>query len=146
MCVNTITLSSLDTLNDIDSENEDALNSDNTDNSGTIDSSLVDNQINSYDAEVFSNFKTYAKNANKIDGVNKRTTEKNESRLESMTNASMTISDQRMVLELMRKLKPYIQKCVRKEIKNYFDAHLSKHSMTLFTKYDGKILTKIGDF
>ena len=144
LCVNTITLSSLDTLNDIDSENEDALTSENTEeNSATIDSSFVDTHINSYGTECFSNFNLYEKKTNKNDSLNKRGAAKSDSRLESVTN--LTLSDQKMVLELMRKLKPYIQKCVRKELKNYLDTHLSKNSMT-FTKYDGRILTKIGDF
>lgn len=134
----------MDTLNDIDSEQEDALNSENTDeNSGTVDSSFIDTQINSYDTECFSNFKSYDRKSSRNVNVNKRGMERNDSRLESVTN--LTLSDQKMVFELMRKLKPYIQKCVRKEIKNYLDSHLSKHSMC-FTKYDGKVLTKIGDF
>ena len=140
LCVNAITLSSLDTLNDIDSENEDALDSQNTDeNSETIDSSFIETHVSTFDTDYFTNLNQSS------DKGNKKPKQNIVNKKKDSKNSTFSLSDQKLVYELMRKLKPYIQNCVKKEIKSYFDTHLSKHSMT-FTKFDGKIMTKIGDF
>ena len=152
--MNEITLSSLDTLNDIDTENEDNLDaSDSTDdNSATIDSSFIETQISSMDTEYFTNLRENnmhsktASSSKKHTSTTSKSGEKHNSNCqEAKSFISLTVSDQKVINEITRKLRPFIQKCVKKEVRNYLDVHLCKHSM-IFSKYDGKIMTKIGDF
>ena len=133
-------------MNDIDTENEDNLEASEStdDNSATIDSSFIETQISSMDTEYFTNYKENTSSSRK--SHRHRNTDRLDSNYQDPKSfLSLTVSDQKVINEIARKLRPFIQKCVKKEVRNYLDVHLCKHSM-IFNKYDGKIMTKIGDF
>lgn len=64
---------------------------------------------------------------------------------------TFSASDQKIIAHVIRKLKPYIAKCVKKEVRKYFEKKKFKTPSTTTAsqsqnKYENTSLTKIGDF
>lgn len=71
-------------------------------------------------------------------------------------NNTNNCDTQKIINEIVRKLKPYILRCVKKEVRSCFDKYYVKHNKDPTanaasptknnSKYDDNSLTKIGDF
>jgi hypothetical protein len=155
--MNAITLSSLDTLNDIDSEDQSYLIGDvdvyeqsksyhnkdfldQNDESITAASNLLDNHHHHHDIEFYKN------------NEQKMYVEQDWSY--SLNSTLLSVYDQKLIAEIIRKLKPYVRKCVRKEVKHFFEKHVNKdclnstwsHELKNKDVFNSSILAKIGDF
>lgn len=152
---NALALSSFDTLNDIDSEEDQNIQDiefmhkkerEKSPSDSTIDSSFMETQLNPYDTEYFTNITPIQSNTNS--NVLKHTDTKvfaGDDWNYASSPALFSANDQRIMGEITRRLKPYLQKYIKKEIRLYMDRHLHKETKP-FNRYDNKNLTKIGDF
>jgi len=122
----------------------------------TIDMNYADHQVYRYDANEY-----YIGNNN---DNSKMLIEQDWSY--SLNSNGISSSEHRLISEIIRKLKPIISKCVKKEIKNYLDHHMnsSNHANSFngasnnncsiketikknfMTQMDKNSLTNIGDF
>jgi hypothetical protein len=151
--MNAITLSSLDTLNDIDSEDPSYL-------IGDVD---VYEQPKSYRSKdyLYQNDESITATSNLMDHHQDIEFYKNDEQKMyveqdwsySLNSTLLSVYDQKLIGEIIRKLKPYVRKCVRKEVKNFFEKHINKDCLNSTWSYELKkdlfnssILAKIGDF
>lgn len=67
-------------------------------------------------------------------------------------SSGSNLDTQKIINEIVRKLKPYIMRCVKKEVRNCFDKYQNRKESsgisisTKNSKYNDSSMTKIGDF
>ncbi|CAF0719366.1 unnamed protein product [Brachionus calyciflorus] len=119
--------SSLDTLNDIDSDQScgsfEECSNEFTDTD--LDEYIM-REVNKLNRERLNqnsysdNFRYFDLNPNDSSNRNKYTLEQDWSLSQNSTTFNKTLNEQKIINEVVHKLKPFLVKCVRKEVRSYF--------------------------
>lgn len=130
--------SSVDTLDDADSEGDMADFYSHSDFKETdFEENLWPDQKK---MKYFSNYKKYFDSENN-DSLNRQAfyLDQDWSLSQNSNTFNLSVNEHRIINEVLKRLRPLVEKCVRKEVRKYFDR--SK----VFNRYDSS-MTKIGDF